>query len=274
MGVAGRRPAEFRLIAYHGPLRIPAYGAEMMAANQTISPKTRRFLSADALFSMLRQRFESVEDSRKESHLTYPMPDVLMSALAMIDGTGYFSSTNIRCPNCLVKKSKDGKTQFAHQAVAAVLIHPQRREVIPLAIEPIIKQDGESKNDCERNATRRLLKRIKKQHPKLKLTVTEDGLRSRQAELINGSDGLDDACVFNRPSSASVLPAVSSGARETEVASQPLVPPPQCDRLVRVSQLPRCSRCHPDRPLPPSLVAALSVPGWPEPALFTRNFLI
>ena len=55
----------------------------MMAANQTISPKTRRFLSADALFSMLRQRFESVEDSRKESHLTYPMPDVLMSALAM-----------------------------------------------------------------------------------------------------------------------------------------------------------------------------------------------
>src|SRR6056297_1874485 len=54
-GVTGRRPAELRLISYHGPLRIPEYGAEMMAANQTISPKTRRFLSADALFSMLRQ---------------------------------------------------------------------------------------------------------------------------------------------------------------------------------------------------------------------------
>jgi len=232
----------------------------IMATAQTISPRTRQFLSADALFALLRQRFEAVQDQRTVANVTYPLVDVLMSALAMfvfkdpsmlafedrqddpslrnifkidkipsdsqmreildpvaveqlneafadifaelqrggvlksfrffdggyllaIDGTGYFGSTNIRCPNCLVKKSKDGKTQFAHQAVAAVLIHPQRREVIPLAIEPIIKQDGESKNDCERNATRRLLKRIKKQHPKLKLTVTEDGLSSNAPHI-------------------------------------------------------------------------------------------
>jgi len=231
-----------------------------MTTNQTLSPRTRRFLSADALFAILRDRFEAVQDYRKKSHLTYPLTDVLMSALAMfvfkdpsllafqerqgdsslknifkidkipsdsqmrdildpigvehlneafadifaelqrggvlksfrfidgdyllaIDGTGYFSSSSISCPNCLVKKSKSGKTQFAHQAVAAVLIHPQRREVIPLAIEPIVKQDGETKNDCERNATRRLLKRVKKQHPKLKLTVTEDGLSSNAPHI-------------------------------------------------------------------------------------------
>ena len=53
--------------------------------------------------------------------------------LLAIDGTGDFCSSKIRCPNCLVKKSKDGKTKYAHQAVAAVLIHPQRKEVIPLA---------------------------------------------------------------------------------------------------------------------------------------------
>jgi len=33
-----------------------------------------------------------------------------------------------------------------------VLMHPDCREVIPLAPEPIEKQDGSEKNDCERNA--------------------------------------------------------------------------------------------------------------------------
>ncbi|WP_202617524.1 hypothetical protein, partial [Roseimaritima sediminicola] len=67
--------------------------------------------------------------------------------------------------------------------VAAVLVHPDRKEVIPLAIEPIVKQDGETKNDCERNATRRLLKRIKQQHPKLKLVITEDGIASNAPHI-------------------------------------------------------------------------------------------
>ena len=35
--------------------------------------------------------------------------------------------------------------------------HPDRKEVIPLAPEPIINEDGHTKNDCERNATRRWL---------------------------------------------------------------------------------------------------------------------
>jgi hypothetical protein len=103
--------------------------------------------------------------------------------LLAIDGTGYFSSSNIHCPSCLEKINKAGKTKYAHQMVAAVLVHPSRKEVIPLAIEPIVKQDGQTKNDCERNATRRLLARIKQQHPKLKLIVTEDGLASNAPHI-------------------------------------------------------------------------------------------
>ncbi|OYP28261.1 transposase family protein, partial [Rhodopirellula sp. MGV] len=48
-----------------------------------ISPRTRRYLSADALFALLRQRFETVQDPRKQSHLTFTLPDVLASGLAM-----------------------------------------------------------------------------------------------------------------------------------------------------------------------------------------------
>lgn len=103
--------------------------------------------------------------------------------LLAIDGTGYFCSTKIHCPHCLEKKSKKGVVQYHHQAVAAVLVHPDTREVIPLAIEPIVKQDGKSKNDCERNATRRLLKRIRRLYSKLKLIVVEDGLASNAPHI-------------------------------------------------------------------------------------------
>jgi len=98
--------------------------------------------------------------------------------LLAIDATGYFCSTNISCPACLVKNSKSGKVEYSHQMVAAVLVHPQSKVVIPIAVEPIIQQDGNNKNDCERNAVRRLLKLVRKLHPKLKCIVIEDGLSS------------------------------------------------------------------------------------------------
>jgi hypothetical protein len=48
------------------------------------------------------------------------------------------------------------------------VVHPDLKEVIPLAPEPIIQQDGHTKNDCERNATRRWLKQFREEHPHLR----------------------------------------------------------------------------------------------------------
>jgi hypothetical protein len=102
--------------------------------------------------------------------------------LLAIDGSGYFCSDNISCPQCLVRK-KAGKDQFYHQVVAAVLVHPETKQVLPLAVEPIVRGDGDTKNDCERNATGRLIKRVRRQHPKLKLLVIEDGLSSNAPHI-------------------------------------------------------------------------------------------
>jgi len=77
-----------------------------------------------------------------------------------------------------VKEHKNGTVTYEHQMLAAVLVHPDLKEVIPLAPEPIQKQDGSTKNDCERNAARRLLQKIRQEHPRLKLIVVEDGLAS------------------------------------------------------------------------------------------------
>jgi hypothetical protein len=40
--------------------------------------------------------------------------------------------------------SKTGEITYQHQMLDAVIVHPDIKKVIPLASEPIIKQDGES----------------------------------------------------------------------------------------------------------------------------------
>ncbi len=98
--------------------------------------------------------------------------------LLSLDGTGYFSSQKIHCPSCQVKEHQSGVVTYEHQMLGAVIVHPDLKEVIPLAPEPIQKQDGGTKNDCERNAARRLLRKIRQEHPRLGLIVVEDGLAS------------------------------------------------------------------------------------------------
>ncbi len=106
------------------------------------------------------------------------------SYLLSIDGTGYFSSHSIHCDSCLRKvNSKTGEVTYHHQMLGAALVHPDQKEVIPMAPEPIIKQDGDNKNDCERNAAKRLLRRIRQEHPHLSLIVVEDSLASNAPHI-------------------------------------------------------------------------------------------
>ena len=60
--------------------------------------------------------------------------------LLSLDGTEYFSSTKVHCDYCLHKEnSKTGQVTYYHQMLGAVLVHPDLREVIPLAPEPIYR---------------------------------------------------------------------------------------------------------------------------------------
>jgi hypothetical protein len=99
--------------------------------------------------------------------------------LVALDGTGFFSSDSIHCVNCMVKESKKTcQKTYYHQMMAGVIIHPDVKEVIPLCPEPILKQDGSEKNDCERNAVARWLDKFQGEHPKIPVIITEDGLSS------------------------------------------------------------------------------------------------
>lgn len=98
--------------------------------------------------------------------------------LLSIDGTGFFNSNEIHCPSCCVKEHQDKSKTYYHQMLSGVLVHPENKEVIPFGSEPISNQDGKKKNDCERTACERFLRRIRREHPHMGFIIVEDGLAS------------------------------------------------------------------------------------------------
>lgn len=95
--------------------------------------------------------------------------------IVSLDGSQYFSSPKRSCPACLVRKGT-----YSHQIVQAALMHPERRQVIPLMPEEVRNTDGTEKQDCEVNAAKRLLKKLRATHSRLPFIIVGDGLYSKQ----------------------------------------------------------------------------------------------
>ena len=98
----------------------------------------------------------------------------------ILDGTGLFYFKEKHCENCLVttKKTEDGKTikLYYHKVLEAKIVLSDN-VVISLGTEFIENENEDvNKQDCEINAAKRLLKRIKKEHPKLLICVQGDAL--------------------------------------------------------------------------------------------------
>ena len=103
--------------------------------------------------------------------------------IVSIDGTGQFSSKKVSCKNCCKKEHRSGETTHYHHMVGASLVHPDQKVVIPFAPEAIINGDGNTKNDCEQNASKRLLKDLRREHPHLKLLIVQDALGANHPHL-------------------------------------------------------------------------------------------
>ncbi|MBN2258350.1 MAG: hypothetical protein JW704_11095 [Anaerolineaceae bacterium] len=104
--------------------------------------------------------------------------------LASLDGTGYFSSKQVHCGNCLEKRnSQTGEVTYSHQMLSGAVVHPDLAVVIPLAPEPIVKQDGSAKNDCERNAGKRFVENLREDYPDLPFIIIEDALSANAPHI-------------------------------------------------------------------------------------------
>jgi len=103
--------------------------------------------------------------------------------LLALDGTGQFASSNVCCENLCKKTSSIGIDTYYHQMLGACIVHPDKKNIIPICPETIVNRDGQEKNDCERNAAKRLIEHFRREHPHLKAIVVEDGLASNAPHI-------------------------------------------------------------------------------------------
>jgi hypothetical protein len=97
---------------------------------------------------------------------------------ALVDGVHYFKSNKKSSESCTVKNHSNGEVSYNLSALGIVLAKVGCPTVIPLCPEPMVKQDGSKKNDCEVTAAIRLLTKIDKLYPRLKLTYVMDAMFS------------------------------------------------------------------------------------------------
>jgi hypothetical protein len=79
--------------------------------------------------------------------------------LVALDGSEYFCSRKIKCPQCSTRRRSDGGVECFHAFLGASVVAPGHTQVLPLPPEFIAPQDGAEKQDCERHAVKRWLAR-------------------------------------------------------------------------------------------------------------------
>jgi hypothetical protein len=100
--------------------------------------------------------------------------------LLALDGTEYFGSSKIHCPQCSSRNLKNGTAYYFHAAITPVIVCSGRSQVLPLPPEFIVPQDGHDKQDCENAAAKRWLKQYGKQYRHLQVTILGDDLYCHQ----------------------------------------------------------------------------------------------
>ena len=161
---------EGNLQTIYGIARVPC-DTHMRKILDPVSPK------------VFRPVFKSIFRQLQRGKALEPLVFLDGHYLLALDGTEYFSSQTIHCASCLHQVHRNGAITYFHQLLGAAIIHPDRREVIPLMPEPIVKHDGTDKNDCERTAAKRWVAKLRQDHPHLKFIVTEDSLSSNAPHI-------------------------------------------------------------------------------------------
>lgn len=98
----------------------------------------------------------------------------------VLDGSQYFSSTKIECASCLRRKGVKGEVNYSHMVVGATLVRAGSHDILPLDVEEVCHEDGQEKQDCESNAGKRLVRRIREEHRQLSICIAADDLYSRE----------------------------------------------------------------------------------------------
>jgi len=130
--------------------------------------------------SLLSELFPFGINLLKEKGILKKFESYAGQILISTDGTETVSSQKLHCQNCSHRELKNGETHYFHSAILPVIVKASNPRVLPLSPEFITPQDGHEKQDCEREATKRWVKRNSAALKGWRYTMLGDDLYSNQ----------------------------------------------------------------------------------------------
>ena len=100
--------------------------------------------SPQPIYGTFNEYFRRLQRGKHLDSFRYLQEGYLIS----MDGSEYFRSQAICCSHCLHSSSSKKSDEYYHQILQATVVHPDKRQVLPLAPEFIRNDDGQSKQDC------------------------------------------------------------------------------------------------------------------------------
>ena len=167
----------------------------------------------EILFPMFNEIFDGLEGANLLNDFRGSCGDLLVA----FDGVEHHNSDKVSCVQCKTRRHKNGKINYSHGMVTAVLVKPACPYVIDLPPEFIIPQDGHDKQDCENAAFKRWLQKHAERYHSYGITVLGDDLYSRQPIC---EDVLAANCHFIftcKPESHKTLYEFVDGLKKTEL---------------------------------------------------------
>jgi hypothetical protein len=136
----------------------------------------------DALCGILPQLWEKVRRAGWGGRFTTTLPSGEHQGTyytLALDGSEYFRSTSIQCSHCLRQTDPQGRVHYFHKIVGATVVRGGSHQVLPLDVEEVRNATAESApQDCELTAGKRLITRLRQEHPQMALIMIGDDLYS------------------------------------------------------------------------------------------------
>jgi hypothetical protein len=174
----------------------------------------------EAIRGVLPQLWEKVRRAGWGGRFTPTLPSGQHQGMyytVALDGSEYFRSNKIQCPHCLRQTDPQGRVHYSHKIVGATVVRAGSHQVLPLDVEEVRNGTAESApQDCELTAGKRLITRLRQEHPQMALIVIGDDLYSHVPFVEQLQVLRQHYVLVAKPASHPTLLAVVTAAEGTE----------------------------------------------------------
>jgi hypothetical protein len=177
-------------------------------------------VAPESVRSLLPQLWEKVRRAGWGGRFSTPLPSGQHQGTyytVALDGREYFRSSNIQCPHCLRQPDSKGRVHYSHMIVGATVVRAGSHQVLPLDVEEVRNATAASTpQDCELTASKRLIARLRREHPQMALIVIGDDLYSHVPFIEQLQRLRQHYILVAKPSSHPTLLAAVAAAEGTD----------------------------------------------------------